>query len=55
MKRRWFFVIIVIILITSIGLYSRFIATKGLNVKEYKIENTKITDNFYGLKIIHLS
>lgn len=36
-------------------LYSRFISTKGLNVKEYKIVNEKITDNFHGLKVIHLT
>lgn len=47
--------IIIILLISSILLYSRFIATKGLKVKEYKIVNTKITDSYHGLKIVHLS
>jgi len=52
------FIIILIIFtlcVCSILLYSRFISTKGLVVKEYKIVNEKITDNFHGLKIVHLS
>lgn len=36
-------------------LYSRFIATKGLNVKEYKVVNDKITDAYHGLKVVHFS
>lgn len=48
------FLIIIFILIIII-LYSRFIGTKGLIVKEYKIVNENFIDNFYGLKIIHLS
>lgn len=36
-------------------LYSRFIATKGLNVKEYKVVNDKITDSYHGLKVVHFS
>lgn len=43
------FILIVVIL------YSRFIATKGLDVKEYKITNEMIADNFYGFKIVHIS
>ena len=46
---------IIILLISSILLYSRFIATKGLKIKEYKVVNTKITDSYHGLKIVHLS
>lgn len=36
-------------------LYSRFISTSGLKVKEYKIVNENIPDNISGLKIVHLS
>lgn len=42
-------------LICSVLLYSRFISTKGLTIREYKIVNEKITDNFHGLKIVHIS
>lgn len=44
-----------ILILTAIILYSRFIGTKGLVVKEYKIVNEKFVDNFYGLKIVHIS
>ena len=55
MKKFIIILIIIILLISSILLYSRFIATKGLKIKEYKVVNTKITDSYHGLKIVHLS
>ena len=55
MKKIIITLIIIILLISSILLYSRFIATKGLKIKEYKVVNTKITDFYHGLKIVHLS
>lgn len=48
-------VIIIILLISGLLLYSRFISTKGLKVKEYKITSTIISDNFHGFKIVHIS
>lgn len=50
----WLTIIILILLIISTVLYSRFIGTSGIKVKEYKVE-TSITDNFYGLKIVHIT
>ena len=49
--------IIVVLLLLSISLilYSRYLATSGLKVKEYKVVNDKITDGLYGLKIVHIS
>ena len=49
------YIISFVIIIILILLYSRFIATTGLKVKEYNIINNKITDSFDGLKVIHLS
>lgn len=46
---------VIILIISGLLLYSRFIATSGLNVKEYKVVNDKITDEYHGLKIVHLS
>ena len=46
---------IIVLIISGLLLYSRFIATSGLNVKEYKVVNDKITDEYHGLKIVHLS
>lgn len=48
-------IIIAVLLITGIILYSRFISTKGLKVKEYKITDSLITDNFHGFKVVHIS
>ncbi len=36
-------------------LYSHFIGTKGLIIREYPIINNKIPDNFNGAKIVHFS
>lgn len=46
---------VIILIISGLLLYSRFIATSGLNVKEYKVVNDKIIDEYHGLKIVHLS
>ena len=55
MKKIIIVLTIIILLIGSTLLYSRFIATKGLKIKEYKVVNTKITNSYHGLKIVHLS
>ena len=47
--------LIITLIICSILLYSRYISTKGLIVKEYKVVNDKITNNFHGLKIVHMT
>lgn len=48
--------LILFIFIVCVGLlYGRYIATTGLIVKEYKITNSKLTDSFHGLKIVHIS
>lgn len=49
------FILIFLFIVTAIILYSRFVATDGLKVKEYKISNELISDNFYGFKIVHIS
>lgn len=47
--------LILIILISSLFLYSRYLGPKGLKVKEYAITDSKIPSNFYGLKIVQIS
>lgn len=49
------FIIISLLIISCILLYSRFIETKGLITKEYKITDSTINDNFHGFKITHIS
>lgn len=36
-------------------LYSRFVATSGLVVKEYQVLHNTLPDSFYGFKIVHMS
>jgi len=45
-----------IILITLIiaYLFARFISTKGLIIKEYKVIDSMLPEEFYGLKIVHI-
>lgn len=49
-------IILIILLILGLTyLYSRYIGTTGLIVKEYSIVNNKIPDSFNGFKIVHFS
>ena len=45
----------IIVLFSLFTLYSRYIGTNGLKVKEYSIVNSKIPESFYGIKIVHIS
>lgn len=49
-----FFITLTLIIISGL-LYSRFIATHGIEIREYKIVNKNFTDDYYGLKIVHIS
>lgn len=55
MKKFLIGLLILILLVTGVLLYSRYIGATGLLVKEYKITNTVLTDNFHGFKIVHIS
>lgn len=48
-------VFIMILLLTSLFFYSRYLGTKGLIVKEYGIVDSKLPNNFYGFKIVQIS
>ena len=48
-------IIVFFLIITITLLYSRFVETKGLVTKEYKITSSSIQDNFHGFKIVHIS
>ena len=51
--RKFLFFILLFIILTV--LYSRYLGTKGLLVKEYEIENNKLPHSFNNLKIAHFS
>lgn len=55
LKTKWKVILVSIIIITLLLLYSIFINTKGLLVKEYKVVNKNLPSSFYGLKIVHFS
>ena len=55
LKTKWKIILVSIIIITLLLLYTIFINTKGLLVKEYKVVNKNIPSSFYGLKIVHFS
>lgn len=48
-------IITTFMLISCLILYSRFISTTGINIKEYKITNNNVPDSFIGIKIVHIS
>ena len=49
------FIIFFCILIVGIILYAKFVGTKGLIVKEYRVESNILTSNYSGVKIVHFS
>ena len=54
--RKWVKIIFILLLIiSSIVLYSRFIGTNGLVIKETAIVDSNLPKNFYGLKIVQIS
>lgn len=55
MKKMIYLFITLIIFITLIFLYSRYIGTTGINIHEYKIKYNNLSDDFYGLKIVHIT
>ncbi len=55
MKKLIKFFILIIVVFLSILLYGRFIGTKNIITKEYKIINSNLTNDYYGLKIVHIS
>lgn len=48
-------IIVIIVIILGFALWSRFISTSGLIIKEYTVENDRIPNEFDGAKIIHFS
>lgn len=55
LKTIWKVIIIITFVLLSLFLYSRFISTSGLVVKEYKVIDNALPVSFYGLKVVHFS
>lgn len=52
-KLKWYIKLLIIILIIII--YSFYIGTKGIFIKDYNIKSKKITDKMHGIKILQFS
>lgn len=52
-KKIFIFLIILLFIIFVFFVYVKYVETKRLNVREYKIVNSKLTSEYYGLKIVH--
>ncbi len=48
-------IILLAILIVLIFVYAKYVGTKGLIVKEYRVESSVLSYNFSGVKIVHFS
>lgn len=48
-------VLIIFIIFLILALYMHFIGTKGLKVREYKIESENLPESFHGFKIVQFS
>lgn len=47
--------IYILLFIGLIIIYSRYIATTGIQIKEYSVINNKIPESFKGFKVVHFS
>ena len=47
--------IYILLIIGLIIIYSRYIATTGIQIKEYSVINNKIPESFKGFKVVHFS
>lgn len=55
LKRKYKVVIILVLILTVSLLWSRYISTSGLVIKEYKVISSNIPESFEGLKIVHFT
>lgn len=54
MKKKIFLIILIFIFIAFVCfVYIKYVSTKKLEVREYKIISSNLTSDYYGLKIVH--
>lgn len=54
-KRVLFVLVLLFLFFIGVFLYSHYIGTTGLIVKEYKVVDSDLPESFYGFKIVHIS
>ena len=55
LKKIFITIFVLSALASGLVLYSRYIGTKGLVVREYKITDSNLTEEFHGFKIVQIS
>jgi predicted MPP superfamily phosphohydrolase len=55
LKKKYKFLIVIALLITILLLWSRYVSTSGLDIREYKVANESLPISFDGLKIVHFT
>ncbi len=55
LKSKWKIIFIILFIVLFTLFSARFIGTKGLNVREYKVVNSNLPSSFYGLKVVQFS
>ena len=53
--KRFNIILLIIIIILSFMFYMHYVGTKGLVVREYKVESNNLPEEMHGLKVIHFS
>ena len=54
--KKWVKILLFIIILASLFfIYSKYFGTNGLIVKEYAVVDSRLPNNFYGLKIVQIS
>ena len=55
MKKFFKWLLIVFILLFLLIIYARYVGTSGLITKEYTIYDKNVSDDFDGMKVVHLA
>lgn len=54
LKLKWKIIFGIILSIIFLLLYMRFISTSGIDIREYKVQDKKLS-SFYGMKVVHFT
>lgn len=55
LKKKYKFLLLLIVIVSITTLWSRYVSTSGLIVKEYKVVSSNLPTSFEGLKIVHFT
>lgn len=55
LKLKWKIIFSIVLIVLLLFLSARFIGTKGLSIREYKVVNKNLPNSFYGLKVVHFT